>query len=79
MSTSIIHFVQNFYANNVYIMVFVPWFLVGAFRRKTQTIVVTFLFLFFQDQRSDRFYKLDKLASTNCHINVTSTDTWHRG
>ena len=35
--------------------------LVGAFRRKTQT----------KDQRSDRFYKLYKLASFNCHTNVS--------
>ena len=34
-------------------------FLVGAFRRKTQTIVVT---SFFKDQRTDRFYKFYKLT-----------------
>ena len=30
-------------------------------------------FSFFQDQRSDRFYKRYKLASTNCHTNVASS------
>ena len=42
----------------------------GAFRRKTQTIVVTFVFFFFQDQPTDRFYKFYKLTGTNtklCH------------
>ena len=49
----------------------VLYFLVRAFRRKTQTIVVTFLF--FKKLRSDRFHKLYELASINCHTNVTST------
>ena len=38
-------------------------FLVGAFRRKTQTIVVTF-FSIFKGQRTDRFYKFCKLTDT---------------
>ena len=45
-------------------------FLVGAFRRKTQTIVVTF----FKDQRSDRFHKLYKLRPLTATL-VTSTAT----
>ena len=44
-------------------------------KKETQTIAVTIA----EDQRNDRFYKLHKLASTNCHTNVTSTATWHRG
>ena len=51
-------------------------FLVGAFRRKTQTIVVT---SFFKDQRTGRFYKFYKLALTlnrvtllHCHLATTA-------
>ena len=64
--------INNPASNAAWVTVGVRSFLVGAFRRKTQTIAVTF----FQDQRSDRFYKLT-CTNTNCH--TTSTGTWHRG
>ena len=33
----------------------------------------------FQDQRSDRFYKLYKLTWTNTKYHTTPTGTWDRG
>ena len=77
-----IYISQNSQKLNSRFWIFFPFyttllFLVGAFRRKTQTIVVTFLFL--KDQRSDRFYKLDKLTWTNTKCHTTSTGTWFRG
>ena len=69
-----VEFYHTFAVTDIELKVFVV-FLVGAFRRKTQTIAVTS----FSDQPTDRFYKLYKLTCTTtklCH--TTSTGTWHR-